>query len=309
MLAKACSVAGLRGDTIAKEANDDAGPVGPLLWPSAKSEVCDDQDAMMPPPPALLPLRRPSLLPGPDRDELKAEMVEESSEHSMSLDGEQSQSPPDHQGVDLSMKPSLFPHLSFAPPPMSSQYLKAEPGQQFPILYENEPQQFMEDVMMRPPPSKVQVRDFASEGRFEAASEEAAAFSFGPRVRSGSFTHGSSMHDSSMTGFETLSRVRSASMSHAFGSKGPLFSQTPVAPLNSLLPTNVCSLKDIDSAMSSVVKQAAHDLQVGLYSLFLQIAFKTNEHFFFRTCTNFLNFYSFPIKVRPKSTCKRTVRH
>lgn len=139
----------------------------------------------------------------------------------MSMDGGDS---PEMQGVDLSVKTNMFPHLSFAP--ANSGYLKTEPAQQFPTLYENEPQQFIEDVIMRPPPSKIHVRDFS--GDAAAADKESAGFAFNARVRSGSFSH--SLHDNSMSGFETFSRVRSASMSHAFNSKS-LAPVTPISPL------------------------------------------------------------------------------
>lgn len=222
-----------------------------LLWPT-KPEACEDEDTMMPPPPALLPLRRPSLLQG-ERDELKVEMMEELSQHSMSMDGDS----PEMQGVDLSVKTTMFPHLAFAP--SNSGYLKTEPAQQFPTLYENEPQQFIEDVIMRPPPSKIHVRDFTSEassggGNF-SAEKESASFAFGARVRSGSFSHSSSLHDNSMSGFETFSRVRSASMSHAFNAKGLV----PVAPLTPVTPM---AQSNIDG---SGVKQATHEMQVSYF--------------------------------------------
>jgi len=201
----------LNGHRVPSQLRSSPPAVTPLLWTSTKPEALDDEDTMMPRP-SMVP-RRASLLSGCDRDEFKVETMDES-QHSVSMD-ETSQSPP--QVVDLTVKSPVFSHLNA--------FVKSEPSPQFPTLFENESQQFM-----GPPPSKV--REFSVDNFPGREVKEA-------RVRSGSFSHSSSLHDS--MGFESISRVRSSSMSHA---RPSVFTQ------------------DVQTQLSSGVKQAAQELQV-----------------------------------------------
>lgn len=268
VLAKGCNMAGVHNAHGDEDSNclEPGNKEVPLMWASAtKHEPCHDEETMMPPPPDLIPLgRRPSFHVVSEREECKVEVVDEMNEQSMSCDRDSSLSPTEMQGVDLSMKPPPLLCQLVDMPNLNNNALQM--SKQFPILYENQP--FMDDSMLRPPPSKILARDFVDGVPFQAKNDVAMAeppqsgFALVTRVRSGSFSHSSNFSDNSASRFDSYSRVRSASMSHSFGSKASHFSQ--VAPT---LHSNSSRIKEYDFGISSMTKQAVQRIQSGLFSM------------------------------------------
>lgn len=273
----------------------------PMMWPPpTKPEASDDEDKMMPPPPALIPIaRRPSvpLMLADGEPELKTEIIDEASQHSAVEHDQDSLSPTDMQGVDLSMKTPMLRHLVDIPPvsigslAVDKYFAKSEASKSSYSMYDTEQQrQFLEDALLRPPPSKIPAREFSEStdlpvngflrGQGIPSSSvihsgvslnesSQSGFEASTRGRSESFSESPTLNNASMSGYESYSRVRTSSMSQNYDQSSSFEPRSTVMRVFDSEPTPMVLSNDcsIENAMSSVVKQAVREMQVS-YTFF-----------------------------------------
>lgn len=273
----------------------------PMMWPpSTKPEATDEEDKMMPPPPALIPIgRRPSvpLIMSTGETEFKTEMIDDVSQHSVIEHDQDSLSPTDMKGVDLSMKTPMLRHLVDIPPVSLGslgvdKYFSKSETKSYSMYDTDQQRQFLEEALLRPPPAKIQAREFNESSdipvtgflRGQGAPQPSvihsgvtfnessqSAFDSDTRGRSDSFSESPTVvNEASCTGYETYPRVRTSSISQSYDQSSSFEPRSNVMRVYDSEPTpmvlsNECT---IDNAMSSVVKHAVREIQVSFYEHF-----------------------------------------
>ncbi|KAK6622703.1 hypothetical protein RUM43_008545 [Polyplax serrata] len=271
----------------------------PLMWPPpTKPEATEEEEKMMPPPPALIPItRRPSvtLMMSESEAELKTEIIDEVSQHSVEHD-QSSLSPSDMQGVDLSMKTPLLRHLVDIPPVtigslgVDKYFPKSDPPKSSYAVYDSDQQrQFLEEDLLRPSPAKIQALEFSvnapgmapfTRGQCSQNTtviHSAVAMNQSPQTdfegnasgRSENFAgeNETPITESPVGGFDGYPRVRMSNLppnydpSNAYEPRSNVMRVYDSEPPPMVL-SNDCS---IDSAISSVVKQAVREMESEFY--------------------------------------------
>lgn len=274
----------------------------PMMWPPpTKPEATEEEDKMMPPPPALIPItRRPSvsLIMSANEAELKTEIIDDVSQHSVVEHDQSSLSPTDTQGVDLSMKTPLLRHLVDIPPVtmgslgVDKYFSKGDPPKSSYSVYDADQQRhFMEEDLLRPPPAKIPSLEFSINAGITAfprgqcvpnstVIHSAVSLNQSPQAgfeptdssgRSENFSENTSinetpMNENSVSGFETYPRVRISNISQNYDHSTTFESRSGVMRVYDSEPppmvlSNDCS---IDNAISSVVKQAVRQMEVSI---------------------------------------------
>lgn len=277
----------------------------PMMWPPpTKPEAMEEEDKMMPPPPALIPIsRRPSvplLMSENEAAELKTELIDDVSQHSVVEHDQNSLSPTDMQGVDLSMKTPLLRHLVDIPPVTIGslgveKYFTKGDSQKSPYtVYDNEQQrQFLEEDLLRPPPSKMPTLEFSEMTAFSRGQSvpsstvihstvsltesSQSGFETNSSARSESFSQNSTIPENSnisegsVSGFEGYPRVRISNLSQNYEHSTTFESRSNVMRVYASEPSPMVLSNDcsIDNAMSSVVKQAVREMEVSIYFTFV----------------------------------------
>ncbi|KAL0273832.1 UNVERIFIED_CONTAM: hypothetical protein PYX00_006408 [Menopon gallinae] len=271
----------------------------PMMWPPpTKPEATDEEDKMMPPPPALIPISRRSSVPlmiSDGETELKTEMIDEVSQHSVVEHDQDSLSPTDMQGVDLSMKTPMLRHLVDIPPvsigslSVEKYFSKGDASKSSYSVYETEQQrQYLEEDLLHQPPKKIQSREFSENSDMPVSGyprtqttpgssviqsgvaineSSQSGFEANPRGRSESFSENPSITETSVSDYDTYSRVRTSSISQSYGQSPSFESRSTVMRVYDSEPSPMVLSNDcsIDNAMSSVVKHAVREMQPIFY--------------------------------------------